>query len=129
VISDALIDSMLKLVDGFYKSVGAVQTGSNTKVGAQVTSNWTNVAGLEAVPCRVAPLIEDRPASREDRREYATVGRTELHIALRGYYPTINSSGHRFLVDGVRYNITAVEHDGNKKRTRLRVELVKPDGV
>ena len=108
---------MLEGLAAFYPSLCTIQSGTLTQdsVG-QPVATWAYV--LQAIPCRISPA-----GGREMKLPNQTYGVGSHTINLRGYYPTIIVA-MRALVDGVAYDILAVESDGNQYTTRLQVQVV-----
>lgn len=101
-------------------------------MASSVTANATGqqvvtlapVTGLASLPCRISPLILLRPTDVEEAMEKMTVKTAERVAVLYGT-PAI-STDHILRVDGLDWDITSVQTDGNKKLTRLRLRRETP---
>ena len=72
------------------------------------------------IDCRITPMITLRPTREELVGEVATTVNTQRMCMLKAYFAEgVIKREDRFQVDGVMYEITAVEPDGNKVYTRL----------
>jgi hypothetical protein len=109
---------MLEGLAAFYPSLCTIQSAVEPQdtVGQPVVASYTDV--LQALPCRVSPA-----GAREMKLPNQTYGVASHTINLRGHYPSITTA-MRALVDGVAYDVLAVEHDGNAYTTRLQVQVV-----
>lgn len=110
---------MEALQPNFYPSVCTIQDLNATRdsVG-QLIPNPTDLAAHIDLPCRIAPR-----STREVRTENQIYVNATHHVALNGYYPDIDEV-MTAVVDGVAYDIEGVEHDGNRKTSRLFVRLI-----
>lgn len=96
---------------------------SVTSLG-QTKYAYSDDLAIVNVPCRVGPYVEERPNSSErivGGRESNLPERVVAFPALYESFQTVD----RIRVDGTEYGITAVEHDGSKTHTRLRIILNK----
>lgn len=112
--------SMLTALSGFYPSLCTIQsaTEAQNNIG-DVTHTWANLSGHVDLACRIAP------ASGNEVKQAAQIYAEYTHtIALAGAYTTVTEA-MRAIVDGVTYDVVAVQFDGNRKTTRLLVKLVR----
>ena len=80
--------------------------------------------GHENILCMDAPLQTGTSVTPSERKELPEVyAKTSRHILLAGYYPLILQS-YRWLMDGVKYDITNVDNDSQDSQTRLAVQVV-----
>lgn len=113
---------LARLQANFYPSRGTVQAlGGTQDAYGQPVEDWADVAGLQDIPCRVAPVTRSNAERRTSEQVYVEATH---HIALGGYYPAIRET-MRFVVDGQAHDIQLVEHDGNGKTTRLLTRIVR----
>ncbi len=106
---------------GLFVSLATIQSPSQApdSLGQPDLVDWTDV--LVNIPCMIAPEgvgtppIGDEMAMREWIAE-----KTEFHVLLDGYYPTILQR-YRAVIDGIPLDIKAVESDSQKIMTRLAV--------
>lgn len=89
--------------------------------GVTTKASWANLDSHVDLPCRLSPENRARQEQRGDSVPYIQEG---FIIAISGHYPTVTAK-MRAVVDSVVYDIQAVEHDGNSKTTRLRVQIVE----
>jgi hypothetical protein len=87
--------------------------------------HYQDVAGAVDIPCRRAPLIQERPTSYEQHSPHVVRSITKFHIMLAGYYPQIHSD-HRAYIGQEVHNIVSVEHSGDNSVTRIRTEITGP---
>jgi hypothetical protein len=109
---------MLEGLAAFYPSLCTIQNAVEPQdsVGQPVPTSYTDA--LTALPCRVSPAGGSE--RKLPNQTYAVGSHT---INLRGHYPTITPK-QRAVVEGVAYDILAVESDGNAYTTRLQVQVV-----
>lgn len=115
--------SMLSKLPNFYPSLCTIQNHTSTQDDyGQPADTFADLADHVNLSCRIAP----EPNSRSGERDAANRTTSEhTHIVdLRGYYPNI-SEVHQAIVDGATYDIEAVEHDGNKVTTRMKVQVIR----
>lgn len=94
--------------------------------GQRVETLGDPVDGMRHIPCRLAPLIEIRPTDNENRTNRVQSEYANRVCRLNGHFPDIEVRRHRAVVDNVEWNIRGIEHDGSRKYTRLRLEVIKP---
>lgn len=87
-----------------------------------------NIPGLVEIPCRLASLVKERPTGDLTRGGMVQEYHERRHCVLQGYHPEIRSDEMQAVIDGVIYPIRAVEHDGNRVNTRIKLEVVRPNG-
>lgn len=107
----------------FFPSLCTIQVTS----GAQDvdSGNWvqaySNLTAHVNIACRVGPLVIDRPSTEVSRREGQEIRYKDLHALLQGYYPLVRMTMYA-LIDGYRYRIDNIQHDGNHLTTRFRIQ-------
>jgi hypothetical protein len=84
---------------------------------------WEDVSDLVGIDCSIAPFDTEHPSRQEAKIETMTYLAVSHHVLLRGYFPEI-SAAMRAMVDGVAYDIQAVESDSQQTMTRLRLNRV-----
>lgn len=116
--------------DRHYPSICTVQlvTYSTTAANQQKVSGYTNVPGVTNVACILGPVRADRPADNEIRTDKAQTTVLLRTCKLNGLHTAIVPRNHVAVVDTVRYLIRGVEFDYLRLNTRLRLEVVQPDG-
>lgn len=116
-------DLLARLQAHHYADTCTIQAATETvdAYGAVTASSWANLANHIDIPCRVAP--DDNRARQEQRSQGAPYVLLSFTIALVGHYPAITAK-MRAIVGSATYDIQAVEHDGQNKTTRLRVQIV-----
>lgn len=109
-------------------SIQSVNFTSSTS-GQEIPGAGTDIEGLTDLECRMGPVSLGTPLDDEMRTQEITEGRTRRILWINGYYvPQIESSTMQAVVDGVIFNIIAVESDSQKCYTRLRLEDMQPHG-
>jgi hypothetical protein len=93
-----------------------------TASGGQTRYTYSPDPDITNVYCRRAPFIEERPMAAERTTGGRNSYLPEYVLAFPMYYPQFTTID-RILVDDVEYGILAVECDGNKTYTRLRLVL------
>lgn len=86
-------------------------------------ADYTNVPGLMNIPCMLAvlrPFRADITAVVRRPEQWDTLA--DKLVTLNGYYPAILQR-HLAVVDGITYEIMAVESDSQQQVTRLAVRL------
>ncbi len=122
IVHPKLTAHLTRTTDGFFPSTGAVQEKTVTNTRGNPSEAWANVAGLDAIRCRIAVALG--PSSADERRQTSYTYAESTHRAsLDGVY-TIAALDHRFLSGGVAYDILGVEQDGQTTYTRLALRLV-----
>lgn len=94
-------------------------TGAIDNLGQVAYSTAAPVAGLTNIPCQISVQRDYTPNQSGVIRQpegFDTI--SERHVLLNNYYPGIQQSDLA-TVDGVAYEIMAVEADSQKKMTRL----------
>lgn len=120
---------LARLTPTFLATTGTVQAATVTQsaTGA-IVQTWADVAGLVALPCRIAP------AGANERREptgtYADISHIAIlsNIGVSGDSLIDNSAVTemmRFVADGTEYDIVGVEVDGNQQMIRLRLRQAR----
>lgn len=93
-----------------------------------VPSGASTVSGMDEIPCRIAPIVRERPTDDLAVRTVVDEYHVRRHVLLNGYFPTIKVDEMQAVIDGVTYPIRGVDFDGNRFTTRLKVEIVRPNG-
>jgi head-tail adaptor len=101
-----------RLCDVEVKTVVADAYGSETET-------WAQVETLRHIPCAIAPVTT---VSGERQQQFYTPTENAWFVLMSGGYPEITTR-HRVTIDGVAYDIDAVEVYENAL-TRLRVSQV-----
>ncbi len=85
-------------------------------------ADYSDVDGMEDIPCMLAVwrMKPDQAAVQRLEDRFNTLG--ERHVLLDGYFPDILQMDLA-IVDGVTYEIMAVENDSQNILTRLAVRL------
>lgn len=93
--------------------------------GAPIAATaYDPVSGLVDIPCSAPPILAiDIVNASEMRMGRQVEAKDSRHVALDNYYPEIRFSD-RALIDGAEYAITNVEHDSQRRYTRLAIERV-----
>ena len=111
---------MTHLAPQFYPDTCTIQVNTPTKSALnEDIASWSNLAGHVDIDCQVAPIEVLRDVERE-----AVVGPVETvrrAVLLDGRYPAITTT-HRALIDGVDWNIVAVDEDSQHSHTRLQIQ-------
>lgn len=92
----------------------------------QPVLTYTDVGGLEAIPCSVAPASSDTTILAAEHRT-PTMTRAEVrhYVHLGSYYPQIAPRMRLVLAEtGEAHEILGVDHDPQLQFTRLRTEVV-----
>ena len=95
------------------------RTGAVSALGQVNMQGYTPIVGLENIPCMFAiqrPFMPNQGATARTPEQFDT--QTQFHILLNGYYPQILQQ-NLANVDGVDYEIMAVESDSQQQMTRL----------
>ena len=115
---------MLSKLGSFYPSRCSIQRAMVTKDSyGQDIPSWLDFGAYVNIPCAVSPS-----GGQEVTRPDMTVVVSSHTIALAGYCPAITTA-HRAVVDGTSYNILSVERDQLGSMTRLRCQIVAPEGT
>ena len=132
---------LARLTPTFLATLGTVQAATVTQsaTGA-IVQTWTDVAGLVALPCRIAP------AGANERRAPTGTYADISHVAILSNTVNlvdelvnllIDANGDalidngavtemmRFVADGTEYDIVGVEVDGNRQVSRLRLRVAR----
>ncbi len=119
-MSVALIHPRLTAANAqFFPLLATIQVKAVTSDPyGQDIETWPNVAELAEIPAAKAPLTAiERQAAGYTATDQA------WHVLLAGAYPAITTR-HRLSIDGVIYDIDAVEIDQTGSLTRLRVRQI-----
>lgn len=121
LITSAELDSVMAaaIATGLLSSTATIQRPSGTFSSSGVPDGaWVDV--LADIRCQLAPIALTGGAvnGSELRQHYDTLTRDPRHILLDGYYPQIDET-MRAVIDGVPWDIESVEHDSQKRMTRL----------
>lgn len=93
-----------------------------------IPSGVVAVEGLVDIPCRIGPIIKERPTDDEIRTQDIYSDFTRRYLKLNKYCPEIMERIQQAVVDDVTYEIRGVEHDSERFSTRLRLEIIEPNG-
>lgn len=77
------------------------------------------------IPCRTSPLILIRPQDQEKQHGEFQTSEAKLQVNLNQYVADA-SVEWQLVIDGVTYEIVAVENDGSKLSTRIGVGRIIP---
>ena len=100
--------------DGLFDSAGAP------------SGNYAPVSGLQGIVCQKAALSVLRIGGTEQKSTPEQEAIQPWHCLLDTYYPALDGhTEYRAQVDGVNYDVLAVEHDSQKIMTRLSLRIVK----
>ncbi len=85
---------------------------------------YTDLSGHVNIPCISSPLNTggDQVNPTEIKSLAEILAKQLRHVLLDGYYPDIIAD-YRATVDGVVYDILAVESDSQHTQTRLAVQI------
>ena len=115
----------------FFPSKCTVQNRNRTQesdTGQWVDGTPSDIPGLEDLSCRIGPLILIRPTDNEERIGKVTRVIKTRQLKIKGYFPQIDPTSMLVIVDGTIFNILGNEEDGNQFSTRLRLEVIEPNG-
>lgn len=113
-------DMLARVQPNFYPSMCTIRAATITRDAyGQPQQTWHDLAGHTNLHCRIAPRSTQERMSPAQVYVVAT-----HHIALGGYYPTIDET-MQVIAEGIVYEIEGVEWDGNRKMTRLFARLVE----
>lgn len=82
------------------------------------SGTYADVSGLVGIRCQAAPI--GVLSGTEQRIPPEILSRQPTHVLLESYYPQITTKMIA-IVDSIRYDISAVEHDSQGRMTRLLV--------
>mgnify|MGYP001028435120 CR=1 FL=1 len=103
-----------------YPDTCTIQVNTPTKSAInEDIEHWSNLAGHVDIACQVALIEVLRDVERE-----AVVGPVETvrrAVLLDGRYPAITTT-HRAVIDGLAWNIVAVDEDSQQSHTRLQIQ-------
>lgn len=112
---------MLDRLGGFYPARATIQAPIDARTpSGGVASTWGVLAGLVDIPCALAPM-----SGGEMRSSTGTTAETTHTASLQGRFVAITVR-HRAVIDGIAYDITAVQTDSHGLTTRLQLRLVAP---
>lgn len=114
---------------GLFVSRCTVQEPSETLTTAGVpVGTYSNVTGLVDIPCMAAPPAIDKAIAGVERRGVSQIQAEGFwHVLLDRYYASLVEGwrvGWRAVIDGIQYNIAAVDHDSQLQMTRISAERV-----
>lgn len=87
----------------------------------------TPIGGLTDIPCVDAPLSPGTISALEAKSLQEIEEKGIRHVILNGYYPAAVSAwqaGAQVSIDGIDYEVFAVESDSQTQMTRLKTQLV-----
>jgi hypothetical protein len=99
------------------------RTNAVDTLGQVDLADWTDIPGLINIQSMLAvfrPATPDKAAMMRRPEEIDTSN--YRHNLLNGYYPSILQQ-HRAIVDGIPYEMYAVEHDSQHTMTRLALRI------
>lgn len=113
-----------------WPSLCTIQSVNYTEegTGQETSTSESSVTGMVNLPCRLGPLVEVTPTDDERRTSSMSVGYSRRNLKINAYLPQITPEAMVALVDGVKYQIRGVDSDSEHFSTRLRLEVVEPDG-
>lgn len=125
-LRDSLFDGSAiyaKLAE-FYQSIATVKTRETADTYTPTTygepaSPWTALPGHEGIAC----MLSRGPGDREQKEASRTVATAGGVVMLAGYYPAIQPQ-MVVEVDGVTFDIVAINSDSTKQQTELIVQEV-----
>ena len=107
---------------------------SGSVVGVSVTKSpsgqpiksYTVIPALSGLRYRMAPLILHRPTDVEEAQMRLSERTILRFVIFPAYYSQINESMEFLDKDGIYWDITSHQSDGNQIYSRLRVQRVLP---
>lgn len=111
-----------------FTSLCTIQSPNNVlgPSGQPDLTQYTDVTGMVAIPCKSAPVSNIRIQATEVKALAEIMSAQLRHILLAGYFPDIaNHTEWRAVVDGVAWDILGAESDSTYQMTRLEVKLAK----
>lgn len=81
--------------------------------------------GHTNLPCRKSPLIIIRPQTQEKQHSDFQLSEAKEQVNINQYVADADVKW-QLVVDGVTYEILAVEHDGNRLSTRIGIGKIVP---
>jgi hypothetical protein len=123
-----IIDPRLRMaIPEVWQTTCIIQNGVTTLNAANqpVVTDYEDIPDMVNLQCRMAPFITLRPDDAQIRDQAVTENLSRRNLKLNSYRPAIKQDMF-CLVDGDRYRIVGIEHDGSKFSTRLHLELIEP---
>lgn len=105
-----------------FNSLDTAQGPTGNLVGTR-----TPISGLTNIPCMDAPLSPGTISALEAKSLQEIEEKGMRHIILNGYYPAAVAAwqaGAQATIDGVNYEVFAVESDSQTQMTRVKAQLV-----
>lgn len=111
----------------FYPSLCTfLQLTKTQNDSGQETHTFTTIdAGHTNIPCRKSPLIIVRPQTQESQHGAFQFSEAKEQVNVNKYVADA-SIEWQITVDGITYEIVAVEHDGNSLSTRIGIGKMIP---
>lgn len=113
------------LSDDIFPSLGTFYSPTKTNMAGQERHVFSPVADHIDLRCRKAPLILVRPQSQERMSSDFAVQDAKWQVNFDVFRPT-PTTDWRLEVDGIMYEIVAIEADGQSLTTRVGVGKVVP---
>lgn len=85
-------------------------------------THYVDIVGMVNIPCMASPEVLTRPDITDETKLIPeTLARRTLHALLDGHYPQIDQKNIA-RIDGIDYDILAVENDSQGITTRLGLQ-------
>ena len=101
------------------------ETYTTSASGERIHSSYT--AFKASVPCRLGPLIEVRPTDDKLKGADIESQHQNRQCKLKGFHSDITTEMF-CRVQGIVFPIRGVESDSQYWSTRLKLEVIKPNG-
>lgn len=114
------------LAERFPDLVTIMASTTTTNACNEPVYTWSALAGHSNLPAMVAP--GDVYAKLKRQEVLGPEGTTEMtyrRVMLNGYYPLIRPT-HRVQIDGVLWDIVAIDIDPTATFTELSAQLINP---
>lgn len=125
----ATLDTARQAVEdaGLFSSLCTIKRPSGAQDASgqpdMTLASATDVPGMVNIPCLAAPETLQRPdVTDETKLVNMTLQRSVRHVLLDGYYPAILQKDFA-VVDGVGFEVLAIEPDSQNITTRLAVQV------
>ena len=122
LVHPKLTEHLTRTTGGHFPDTGAVQKKVVTNTRGNPSNAWSNVSGLASIRCTISAARG--PSSADERRGVSYTYAESTHEALLDGDYTIAALDHRFLSDGIAYDILGVEKDSQGITTRLHMRRV-----
>lgn len=132
-VGRGIVDPRMSLrLDSAWTTTATIQLiltqTSDANQEVPIPTGAQNIPGLVEIPCRLASIVKERPTGDLTRGGAVEEYHERRHCVLCGYYPQIRPDDMQAIIDGVVYPIRSVEHDGSQINTRIKLEVVRPNG-